>query len=170
VGKTIAVIALSLASSLAMSQSKLIEIDRVGHTGSLQHFYTENSLSEEDKKALPKRFTPEEFYSKMLPIHSDSLSPGFVSPVKRAIKTLMRPVFVIGVDKKSIQWLKDNKDALIESKAVGMLVEVETIEQFREVGKLAKGLQISPTSGDELAKILGFKHYPVLISKYGFEQ
>jgi integrating conjugative element protein (TIGR03765 family) len=169
-GKIILAVGLSVVSSFALSASKLIEIDRVGHTASVQLFYTENALDEEEKKELPPRLSAEDFYTNMLPIHTINMSPGLVRSERRDLPRMMRPVFVIGADKQSIQWLKDNKDALIESKAIGMLVEVETIEQFREVGKLAQGLQISPTTGDQLAQILGISNYPILITKHGFEQ
>ena len=54
--------------------------------------------------------------------------------------------------------------------AVGMLVQADTLEDLRRVAQMAGGLAILPASATDIAKALGIRHYPVLISSHGIEQ
>ena len=104
-----------------------------------------------------------------LPIQSTSLTPGAVQP--RAIhRPFSRPVFLIGADALSRQWLVEHRDRLKSMGAVGMLVQADTREDLRRVAQLADGLAILPASATDIAKALGIRHYPVLISPHGIEQ
>ena len=104
-----------------------------------------------------------------LPIQSTGLTPGAVQP--RAIhRPFSRPVFLIGADAYSLQWLQANRDRLQEVGAVGMLVQADTLEDLRTVAQLADGLAILPASATDIARALGIKHYPVLITSERIEQ
>jgi integrating conjugative element protein (TIGR03765 family) len=81
-----------------------------------------------------------------------------------------RPVFLIGTDPLSLDWLEAHRETLIERGAVGMLIEADSVEAVRQVAERAEGLQVLPASGSELARALGLRHYPVLISAQGIEQ
>ena len=54
--------------------------------------------------------------------------------------------------------------------AVGMLVRADTLDDLRTIAQLAGGLAILPASATDIAKALGIRHYPVLISSHGIEQ
>mgnify|MGYP002062781803 FL=1 len=54
--------------------------------------------------------------------------------------------------------------------AVGMLVQADTLQDLRRVAQLAGGLAVLPASATDIAKALGIRHYPVLISSHGVEQ
>ena len=104
-----------------------------------------------------------------LPIQSIGLTPGAVQP--RAIhRPFSRPVFLIGADALSRQWLVEHRDRLKSMGAVGMLVQADTLEDLRRAAQLADGLAILPASATDIAKALGIRHYPVLISSHGIEQ
>ena len=104
-----------------------------------------------------------------LPIQSTGLTPGAVQP--RAIhRPFSRPVFLIGADALSRQWLVEHRDRLKSIGAVGMLVQADTREDLRRVAQLADGLAILPASATDIAEALGIRHYPVLISSHGIEQ
>jgi len=105
----------------------------------------------------------------LLPINSAGLSPGPIQP--RAVKRpFTRPFFLIGSDALSQQWLSQYRDRLLEIGAVGMLVQAETATDLEAIAKIGQGLQIMPASGSDIARALGIKHYPVLVSKEGIEQ
>jgi integrating conjugative element protein (TIGR03765 family) len=104
-----------------------------------------------------------------LPIESIGLTPGIVR--SRAIhRPFSRPLFLIGADAQSRQWLVEHRDRLKSMGAVGMLVQADTPEDLRRVAQLADGLAILPASATDIAKALGIRHYPVLISSHGIEQ
>jgi integrating conjugative element protein (TIGR03765 family) len=104
-----------------------------------------------------------------LPIQSIGLTPGVVR--SRAIhRPFSRPVFLIGADALSRQWLLEHRDRLKSMGAVGMLVQGDNLQDLRRVAQLADGLAILPASATDIAKALGIKHYPVLISSERIEQ
>ena len=104
-----------------------------------------------------------------LPIQSIGLTPGIVH--SRAIhRPFSRPLFLIGADALSRQWLMEHRDRLKSMGAVGMLVQADTRDDLRTIAQLADGLAILPASATDIAKALGIRHYPVLISSHGIEQ
>ena len=104
-----------------------------------------------------------------LPIQSLGLTPGPVQ--SRAIdRPFSRPFFLIGADALSMQWLQAYRERLKSIGAVGMLVQADTHEDLRRVAQRAGGLAILPASATDIAKALGIRHYPVLISSHGIEQ
>ena len=104
-----------------------------------------------------------------LPIRSLGLTPGPVQ--SRAIdRPFSRPFFLIGADALSMQWLQAYRERLKSIGAVGMLVQADTREDLRRVAQLADGLAILPASATDIARALGIKHYPVLISSERIEQ
>lgn len=104
-----------------------------------------------------------------LPLRSPGLTPGPV-PTRSHDRPFTRPLFLIGSDARSRQWLQTHRDRLKAIGAVGMLVQADTPDDLRTIARLADGLSILPASGSDLAKALGISHYPVLISAHGIEQ
>ncbi|WP_444944846.1 integrating conjugative element protein [Microbulbifer sp. ZKSA006] len=127
---------------------------------------------------LPKRSEPQPKQSALpskhkafqLPIETPSMSPGRVSATERTLKYLQQPLFLIGADKQSKAWLQARRDQLVELNAIGLLVQVDTLEEIKAIKALANGLRLMPASAESFAKPLALKHYPVLISKDGWEQ
>jgi len=117
----------------------------------------------------PKKVKPITVFNP-LPIETPNLSPGIVK--KRPIEQpyLTNPIFLIGSDQLSYNWLAKNKELLMRINAIGMLVNVETMKELKYVSQLAKGLKIIPAPAIDLAKQLGLRRYPVLISKQFIEQ
>jgi len=105
----------------------------------------------------------------MLPVRSSKLSQGKVT--RRAIEAPgLRSFFVVGDDEVSANWLHRNAASLRERGAVGLVVNVETVETLNRLRTLAPGIPLSPVSGDDLAERLGLHHYPALITATGIEQ
>ena len=105
----------------------------------------------------------------VLPVRSARLSPGAVSP--RALNLPgMAPLFLIGQDTASLEWLSRHAQALQELGANGLAVEVDDARALRRIQTAAPGLNIWPVSGDDIAERLELEHYPVLITPTGLEQ
>lgn len=105
----------------------------------------------------------------MLPVRSELLSPGAVE--RRVIKApALRPLFLVGDDSQSLDWLRRRVSTLQELGAVGLVVNVESIAALERLRGIAPNIMLSPASGDDLAHRLGIRHYPVLITATGIEQ
>ncbi|HCF3586524.1 TPA: integrating conjugative element protein [Pseudomonas aeruginosa] len=105
----------------------------------------------------------------MLPVHSAKLTPGTVA--RRVIEAPgLRPFVVIGEDEASRAWLRRHAAALRERGAVGLVVNVETVQGLARLRALVPGVPLAPVSGDDLAERLGLRHYPALITATGIEQ
>lgn len=126
-----------------------------------------------DQQAIPGEELGAADPSQLLPIRSPGLSPGPVTarPLKLPNNgTLSRPFFLIGSDEHSRTWLAMHRDRLRTLGAVGMLVQAESAADLKAIAGLAGGLPILPASATDIARILGLRHYPVLISRHGLEQ
>lgn len=107
--------------------------------------------------------------AELLPAHSTRLSPGVVTT--RVIHAPgLQPVFLIGDDARSRDWLRRHLNHLRALDAVGLVVQVDTPQALAALRALAIGLTLAPVSGDELAQRLGLRHYPVLITARAIEQ
>jgi integrating conjugative element protein (TIGR03765 family) len=102
----------------------------------------------------------------MLPVHSTLLSPGDEPP--RAIRAPgLTPLFLIGDDARSRDWLVRRYAELREARAVGLVVEVSSPSALAALRRLAPELPLVPASGDDLARRLGIRHYPLRITATG---
>ncbi len=105
----------------------------------------------------------------MLPVRSAKLTPGTVA--RRVIEAPgLRPFVVIGDDDASRTWLQRRAAALRERGAVGLVVNVETVQGLARLRALAPGVPLAPVAADDLAERLGLRHYPALITATGIEQ
>jgi len=107
-----------------------------------------------------------------LPIKTPEMSPGRVTPKAINQPFMTRPLFLIGTDRLSQQWLIQNRGRLSELNAAGMIIQADTTEELQAIVRISNGynLQIMPASASEIAQQLGLKRYPVLIWKSGIEQ
>lgn len=111
--------------------------------------------------------------SRLLPIRTPGLTPGRVTPRPLSLPngaTLPRPLFLIGAEPQSRQWLEMHRKRLAEIHAVGMLVNAESVADLEAIAAIARGLPILPASATDIAETLGLNHIPVLISRRGIEQ
>ena len=100
----------------------------------------------------------------ILPISSPGLTPGIVSS-RPYTQPYTRPFFLIGADTRSQRWLQQHRAMLKRLGAVGMLVEVQSIEDVQLMRTLADGLPLLPASGTDIAQALGIEHYPVAVAE-----
>ena len=105
----------------------------------------------------------------MLPVSSPSLSPGEVQPRALELPALTR-LFLVGDDPRSLAWLAEHVESL------------RTTRRRRSGGpsggpagpaahpRAGPGLTILPVSGEDIARRLDLRHYPVLIRTDRLEQ
>jgi integrating conjugative element protein (TIGR03765 family) len=107
------------------------------------------------------------------PVRTPELSPRTTiespSPAITArLRLLPRPLFVLGADAASRDWLARRAPALRALDAVGLLVQVETPDELAAVRQLGAGLWIVPVPGSQLAAVWGLRHYPLVLTRAGF--
>ena len=106
-----------------------------------------------------------------LPVQTPSMTPGRVQP--RSLPALhgkmggARPLFLVGADRWSLQWLQNNKARLAALHAVGMIVAAQHADEVSILRRTASPLQLIVASGEQIATTLGLRHYPVLIAPPG---
>lgn len=105
-----------------------------------------------------------------LPIESERLSPGNVEARQLELPAGMTPFFLVGDDPLSHKWLEARRDWLVEHHAVGLVVDVADAAGLERLRQRAQGLELRPTSGDDIANRLGLEHYPVAITPQGLSQ
>jgi integrating conjugative element protein (TIGR03765 family) len=105
-----------------------------------------------------------------LPITTPSLSPGVVTASPKALRYLQQPLFLVGSDKRSKNWLIEKREQLIQLGAVGLLIQAEDKKDVKAMFILAQGLRLVPASAEGFAAELGLTHYPILLSNQGWEQ
>lgn len=105
----------------------------------------------------------------VMPVRSARLSPGAVLPRTLSLPGIT-PLFLVGQDAASLEWLSRHAQALQDLDAHGLAVEVDDAQALRRIQTTAPGLDIWPVSGDDIAERLELEHYPVLITPTGLEQ
>lgn len=106
------------------------------------------------------------------PIRTD-MRPGVVSDAQAlAARGLFRPewlahpVFLVGTDPLSRQWMSQHRQTLIDIGASGLVVQAETERAFKQMQQLAGGAALAPMVGDWLTASLlaaGVPSYPLVI-------
>ncbi|MDP8189078.1 integrating conjugative element protein [Pasteurella skyensis] len=129
----------------------------------IQPIHSENAPRHPN--AIPP-FVPEE---KMLPVISHKWTLGKVSP-KSVNLPGATPLFLIGADDTSINWLQAKKQYLISINATGLVINVKNMEQLRQLRQVEPSLKLIPAPADSLGDRLNIYHYPLLITSKGISQ
>lgn len=124
-----------------------------------QKLLANRSLSE--NIVLPKA-------SSHFPIRSD-LTVGVVESVKHSYQVIT-PMFIVGVDSLSIEWLVTNKAHLKAIGAKGIVTNVPSQEAMDFIKARAPELTLNALPIDDIASLYGISHYPVLIDKEDIKQ
>lgn len=111
-----------------------------------------------------------------LPIRTPEMTPAPLAKqtlepaLRERLSQLTRPLFLVGSDPESLNWLAQHREQLQALGAVGMLVQADSAAELAAVERAGTDLVIVPASGSLLARLLGIRYYPVLISRDGIEQ
>ena len=158
----------------SLAGEPLIVVEDRGGASALPYYEALNLQPRTNAPARPPIPTPQvpatpADEAAMLPVRSAKLTPGTVA--RRVIEAPgLRPFAVAGDDETSRAWLRRQAAALRERGAVGLVVNVETVQGLALLRALVPGVPLAPMSGDDLAERLGLRHYPVLITATGIEQ
>ena len=107
--------------------------------------------------------------SDMLPVTTPEMSAGKV--VSRELHLAgMTPVFLVGDDPLSREWLTLRHDELRRLHATGLVVNVSDKAVLTELQQRVPGVTLLPASASEIARRLQLSHYPVLITSTGLAQ
>jgi len=169
---TFRLMALCLCPIPALSASPpLVVVEDVGGVSALPFYRTLNLQVDVATPAPRVPLTPPHASfseASMLPVRSARLTPGVV--IARTIEAPgLSPIFIVGDDARSRLWLVAHLNTLRELDAVGIVVNVETLDGLNALRAAARGLTLSPASGDDLAQRLHLNHYPALITATGIE-
>lgn len=164
IGLGYAVLLSFLSISHAFAELKVV--DDTGGASTDQYY---ESLNPEPEGAQVRPLSKPVSEANMLPVVSPSVSPGQVA--RRQINAPgLRPFFIVGDDDLSRAWLAARKEALVSMGAVGMVVNVQTVDQLQALRSVAMGLTMLATPGDDVAKRLSISHYPALVTSQSIEQ
>ncbi|RMX06791.1 integrating conjugative element protein [Corticibacter populi] len=163
-----------LAMPAALAQSPpLIVVDDHGGASALPYYEALDLQPRRDQAPprieVPRAPSGRSAEAAMLPVRSPTLSPGDVS--RRVIQAPgLKPLFLIGDDDRSRAWLQQRAAILRDLGAVGIVVNVESAAALDALRRAAAGLTLVPAPGDDLARRLDLRHYPVLVTSTGIEQ
>ncbi|EFE07320.1 integrating conjugative element protein [Citrobacter youngae] len=107
--------------------------------------------------------------ARLLPVITHNLYPG-QQPRLALNLPGMAPLFLIGDDPLSTEWLRQHQDALKTLHATGLVVNVTTLARLNTLRTIAPALTLLPVSADDMAKHLPISAYPVLLTDKGLEQ
>jgi integrating conjugative element protein (TIGR03765 family) len=102
------------------------------------------------------------------PVRSN-LTVGIVEPYAHNTP-VTRPVFILGSDDLSTEWLIKNRSHLASIKALGMVTNVESREAIERIQSLVPELAFVAVPVDEFIRLFRLTHYPVLIDQEGVKQ
>jgi integrating conjugative element protein (TIGR03765 family) len=100
------------------------------------------------------------------PVTTRSMRPGRLeTPLRlRTAGWLAAPMFMVGDDPLSKQWLATNRERLHRSGATGLVVNVASIEAFRALRGLVPDVPMAPGSVEGLAQQVRLSVYPLFVS------
>jgi len=103
------------------------------------------------------------------PITTPSMRPGSLhAPVRlRTAGWLVAPMFIVGDDALSRQWLAANHDKLRRLGASGLVVNVASIDAFRSLRTAAPDVAMAPGSVEALARQASLSVYPLYVAADG---
>ena len=108
------------------------------------------------------------------PVVTKELSVGRVEHDEAAnirYGAAVRPLFIIGYDAVSVEWLQSNAEILKERNAVGYVANVETEEQLAHLNSIIdnKVLLLAMNASD-IANKLEIRHYPFYMDRDGIQR
>jgi integrating conjugative element protein (TIGR03765 family) len=131
----------------------------------LASFFAQESIPVTNLAAPPGNSTlPVAF-----PVVTKSMRSGRLqTPLQlRTAGWLAAPMFVVGDDSLSKQWLAANRQRLQRSGATGLVVNVASIEAFRALRALVPDVPMAPGSVEGLAQQASLSVYPLFVSVDG---
>ncbi|MGH9837372.1 MAG: PFL_4695 family integrating conjugative element protein [Blastocatellia bacterium] len=94
--------------------------------------------------AVPPAPDPQSLASRIYPVHTPEMTPGDVQTRNVNFPQLPRPVFLIGTDDRSRNWLLRYRERLREVRAIGLVVEAASEQNYLSIQEIAGPLDLAP--------------------------
>lgn len=161
----------SLVVLLLSAQANANDLTVLSAGGSSASRYYESLSIQSSEKAIPPlpNIQVHDINNMMFPVKSN-LTPGYVQARTINANGLAQPIFLMGYDETSIEWLQQRRTILVELNAIGLVVNVPDAEAMAYLQSLVPELMMSPVPGDDIAERIGTKHYPFLLTRNSIEQ
>lgn len=154
----------SLIGSLSFSSyAKPNILADFGGESAVRFYESLQPVHSEDAPSHPHAILPEISEAQLLPIISHRWKIGSVKTQKISLPGAL-PIFLIGEDQFSENWIKKYRHQLSTLQAFGLVINVSTPENLQYIRQLAPELTFMPVVADELAERTGIQHYPVLLT------
>lgn len=105
-----------------------------------------------------------------VPIRTPNMRPARIESKDAYFANMITPIFIVGADANSLQWLRVWRDALTRVGAIGWVVQAENEQDLRAIADAGHGLRMMTMSGESIPQVFGISSYPVLISSRSIEQ
>jgi len=102
-------------------------------------------------------------FSVAYPVRTTRLSPGPMTTTPVPLHQGQQPLFVIGNDDLSLDWIEANKSYLLEIGARGFVVSVDTEQDWHQLREWLAPLDVKAVTGDAFNEVFGLTHYPFLL-------
>ncbi len=98
-----------------------------------------------------------------LPLRSDAIKPGM--PRVYTQEDVQGPVFIVGMDPQSMNWLEAMMGTLVDIGASGMVVQADDLNSWLELREAAAraGVALQLFESEKLAELYPIDSYPALI-------
>lgn len=156
---------LILLSSLSSHSAfaTLTVISDLGGESAVRFYEVIQPVHTDDAPVHPNAVPSKISEAMFLPVISHKWSLGHVD--KKAINLPgASPLFLVGIDNTSRQWLQQQHAKLRELGATGLVINVNTVEELHQLRQLAPDLTMIPAPADSLGDRLGIYHYPLIIT------
>lgn len=97
------------------------------------------------------------------------LTAGSVATSEVNLPQLTQPLFVIGDNAFSIQWLKKNSTELKTLHAIGLITNVDSEQRYKTIEQ-ETGWTLLPVSLDDIQSLVPVTHLPFLLTAKWLEQ
>ncbi|MGE0116212.1 MAG: PFL_4695 family integrating conjugative element protein [Steroidobacteraceae bacterium] len=125
--------------------------------------HLQQKLAERMQASGGKRFV-------RVPIRTSNMLPARFESKDAYFANLISPIFIVGADPNSLQWLRVWRDTLARVGAIGWVVQAENAQDLRAIADAGHGLRMMTMSGESIPGVFGVATYPVLISSRSIEQ
>lgn len=103
------------------------------------------------------------------PITTPSMRAGSLQTTTRLRTSgwLTAPLFIVGDDPSSREWLQANRSGLQRLGARGLVVNVSTLAAYRSLRDIVPDVPMAPGSAEALARQTGLRVYPLFVAVDG---
>lgn len=137
----------------------------------LDHYLSQKAKTEYGSLSGVAPLPGQNLINEHFPVVTNLMTVGTVTDEEAAhIKEqfVERPLFIIGFDDVSINWLQANQNYLAGKRAVGLVVNIETKNQMVLLRQLAGNeIVLTAIPGNEMARALNIRHYPFYMDEDG---